>query len=200
MDGLHLVEGDGASDYAREPGPPREAVIGIDLSLTSTGIADPDGTRAVRSRQKGMARLDELRRVVLDACAGALLVVLEDYAYHGHDAHAHALGELGGVIRWSLWTEQVSYLNVKASSLKLYASGKGNSPKAAVLAAAVKRSGIEFQTDDEADAWWLRAIGTDLLAARLGIGEPLIGMPAQNRKALDALSLPPLPSANPPTP
>lgn len=157
-------------------------VIGVDLSLTATAIADGESTRVIRSKLRGIERLDEISGLVLKAGAAEpdMLVVVEGYTF----ARAHRLaelGELGGVVRYRLWDAGVRYIDVSPAVVKKYATGKGNAPKPAVLSAAVKRSGIEFATDDESDAWWLRAIGCELL------GEPVVEMPALNRGALGAL-------------
>jgi hypothetical protein len=63
------------------------------------------------------------------------------------------------VIRLALLEQGTPFAVVQPSPLKAYATGKGNALKEAVLSAAVKRSGIEFRTSDESDAWWLRQMG-----------------------------------------
>lgn len=164
-------------------------IVGLDLSLTSTGVATPSGTQTVKSRAKGMERLYELRRAALDYAMDperAGLVVIEGYSMgtQRQASHAHALGELGGVVRLALWERGLPYVDVPPATLKRFATGKGNAPKDQVLVAAVKRSGIEFATNDEADAWWLRALACE------AYGEPIVDVPAAQRAVVSAVSWP----------
>jgi len=99
-------------------------VVGVDLSLTATGIADANGARTISLRTKGMERLAAIRDVVWiathvsDLGSGAAcnlcapvtlygahpdLLVIEGYSMGSHSSHAHELGELGGVVRLKLW-------------------------------------------------------------------------------------------------
>jgi crossover junction endodeoxyribonuclease RuvC len=108
--------------------------------------------------------------------------------------------------RGYLWWSLVNYLGrngvpvlaVPPSSLKLYACGLGNANKREVWAGVhewypqfeihkTSKSGkiLTSPDFDKADAVALVAMGCDLL------GEPLVELPAKQRKALDALELPP---------
>lgn len=136
--------------------------MGLDLSLTSTGCCNIKGDcYSLKPSYKGAERLEWFADT-FDALSTAPnrpdLVVLEGYAY-GRVNKAHELGELGGVVRLALWRAGIPFVVVPPSTLKKYATGKGNASKDQVLIAAVKRSGIEFNNNDEADAWWLRQIG-----------------------------------------
>jgi crossover junction endodeoxyribonuclease RuvC len=83
------------------------------------------------------------------------LVVLEGYAFAAHASHAHELGELGGVIRVALLDAGIRFVDVNPSSLKLFATGKGNAKKNQVLADAVRKLAYAGHSTDEADALWL---------------------------------------------
>lgn len=133
-------------------------VVGLDLSLTATGVAHDRGKGIITTRARGMERLARIRDDVITCCLGADLVVIEDYAFSRGESHSHALGELGGVVRLALWEAAVTYVDVKATNLKKFATDKGNAPKDAVLVAAV-RAGYEGDDNNEADAWWLRQMG-----------------------------------------
>lgn len=162
-----------------------QAVVGLDLSLTATGIAHTDGTTGtVRTRTRGMERLGVIAAFALEATEAARLVCIEGYSFGSRASQAHALGELGGVVRWSLWSSGVTYLDVPPSTLKTYATGKGNAGKVDVIVAARDRLGYEGTDDNEADALWLRALGLDLL------GAPLVALPATHRRALAKVTLP----------
>jgi crossover junction endodeoxyribonuclease RuvC len=162
-------------------------VVGLDLSLAASGVATPGGTFCLKPRTKGMERLLEIRRsvdaFVWDFGRPADLVVVEGYAYAAHQM-AHQLGEVGGVIKLYLHEHGFRVAVVPPAKLRKYATGAGNAAKEAALATAVKRSGIEFRTHHEAEAWWLRMMGQDAM------GEPLLEMPVANREALKGVEWP----------
>jgi crossover junction endodeoxyribonuclease RuvC len=174
-------------------------VVGLDLSLTATGIAPSNFpqlriTYTVTTKTRGCERLAHIRDEVMKSCApvevwdpewrmDAPLVVLEGYAYGRPNQAAH-LGELGGVIRLALHEAGVPYVDVPPSNLKKYATGKGNAGKEEVLAAAIRRLGYEGHDNNQADALWLQAMGYDAL------GRPVVEMPAVNRAALEKVEWP----------
>jgi Holliday junction resolvasome RuvABC endonuclease subunit len=158
-------------------------VVGLDLGLTATGYASLQGSGTVGPKLRGVQRLSWFYAWV-ERFARADLVVIEDYAFHGHMAHSHELGELGGVIRLRLLQLGVTFVAIVPSSLKLYATGKGNAKKEAVLAEAIRRLGYDGSDHNEADALWLRAMGMEAM------GAPVVAMPAVHRKALDKVDWP----------
>ena len=160
-------------------------IVGLDLSLTCTGIADVAGTVTVKTKSRGPERLAEIRAVVRDYTRAADVVVIEGYAYGRHNGMA-AIGELGGVIRLLLHTHGIASVAVPPASLKRYATGRGNATKDEVLGAAFKRFVGFDGGNDEADAAWLRAMALD------HYGHAVCDMPAANRTALDAISWPDL--------
>jgi hypothetical protein len=172
-------------------------VVALDLSLTSTGVADRNGTRRICPKSTGAARLAEVRDAVLSTChdgaarhlmRGCIgicgnhpdLVVIEGYSY-GSGNSAHQVGELGGVVRLALHEAGIRYEVVPPASLKLYACGVGNAGKDDVLLAAVRRLGYEGKSKDEADAYWLYAL------AMHALGEPIVEVPKAHLRALKAL-------------
>jgi Holliday junction resolvasome RuvABC endonuclease subunit len=159
-------------------------VIGLDLSLRATGVALPDRTSTIRAKGSGMERLRFIRDHVVDLTADADLVVIEGYAYAARQ-QAHQIGELGGVVRYALWTNHIAYMDVPPSTLKKFATGNGSANKYAVLAAAVRRLGYDGTDDNEADAIWLREIGRQLLPHPAAIA-----MPKAQTAALERLQLP----------
>lgn len=163
-------------------------VVGLDLSLTSTGIAyfDPFSerwiTESFTSKHKGMARLYDIRSWVEGRIPPDALVVVEGYSFSSRNSHAHALGELGGVIRLHFWEQGIPYVNVPPTSRAKFATGKGNAGKSEVVSAVSARTGLTWSgkgADDECDAWILQEMGlTHLNAARFE-------WPAINLSALD---------------
>ena len=168
--------------------------LGLDPSLTSTGIAPPvDVPFRLKSKPGAhpAARLAAIRDAVLRVVtvSRANVVAIEGYSFASHAAHAHELGALGGLLRVALWEADVPYAEVPPATLKKYATGKGNASKEEVLGAAIRRLGYTGDHTDEADALWLRAMAHDFY----NIGATLV--PASHRAALDAVAWPKLPKA-----
>lgn len=159
-------------------------VVGVDLSLTRTGLADDQGVRILTSKQTGAQRLIELRDAVNDWTIGAHLVVIEGFSFGSNNRSAREIGGLGWVVRVALTEAGIPWCEVPPSTLKKYATGKGNAGKVEMVVAARERLGYGGHDDNEADALWLRAFGLDLL------GAPLVALPKAHRDALAAVQLP----------
>ena len=139
-------------------------VIGLDLSLTSTGVAHGDTTVSFQPKTKGMQRLEDLTLEIL----GVVLsypdpfVVVEGYSFSSRNSHAHALGELGGVARHALWVRRIAYVDVPPTCRAKFATGKGNAGKAEVVSSVSARTGRTWTgkgAEDECDAWVLQEMG-----------------------------------------
>ena len=161
-------------------------ILGLDPSLTSFGVAMPDGTTlSIKSKLKGVERLADIRSVILGLVDDVDLVVCEGYAY-GAANKAPDLGELGGTIRLALWDACIPYVIVQPTNRAKYATGTGNAAKATVAMAIAARTGRSFGDYDQVDAWILRAMGLD------HYGHPEIEVPATHRVALNAIAWPEL--------
>lgn len=150
-------------------------VIGLDLSLGSTGLALPDGaTRRIRPRPaslRGGPRLTAIwsqLRAELAGCSPELIVI-EDYApgsigISGKLANA----ELRGVViqRLSVALPEATFAFIKPNTLKRWATGSGVAKKPAMMAAAARMGWAETGCDDEADAFLLRALGLQYLTGQ----------------------------------
>lgn len=160
-------------------------VIGLDLSLTSTGAVvlspgecqgkaqgDPyTESLIIKSKYKGEARLEHLREqtMTLVSLNQPDLIVIEGYAFGRPNAMA-PLAELGGVIKHSLHINGWNYIIVPPTRAKKFACGKGNAKKDEVRLGVFKRWGFEAKTNDEVDAYVLARIGR----AYLGLDDDLI--------------------------
>lgn len=175
-------------------------VVGLDLSLTATGIALADGTAitAKSAHLRGEPRLVWVRRQVAKAVGLAptrdgstldrpTVVVIEAPAFMAKSSHQFSLGQLAGVVKVMLYEAHVPYVEVVNQRIKTLATGRGNAPKPEVLKAAWQRLGYEGTDDNQADALWLRQLG--LLA--LGVEE--VALPVAHLHAL-TVSTPKTPS------
>lgn len=167
---------------------PRPTVIGLDLSLTSTGIAGEGWTDHIRTRLRGDERLAQLRHETATFIRHADLVVLEGPSYgHGAMAGHEDLAGLRALVRLYCHGHGIPYAVIPPSSLKLYVTGRGNSGKGEVRTAIAERYGIHTEGParyDEADAYALVAAAHDWL------GHPLAPVPDRQRAALDGCQWP----------
>jgi len=150
-------------------------IAGIDLSLTSTGIAlittqpDADGrTRRIESKGHAKAtlaqrnkRLTCLARDVTEQAAGADLIVIEQPAYSRQVGSMHDRSGLWWVVVNLLSEEYAAtVVEVAPTTRARYATGKGNAAKDLVLAAVIKRyPDWDITGNDVADALILAAMG-----------------------------------------
>jgi len=149
----------------------RYIYAGIDPSLTSTGIVaikaggDTVFSHDIKTAPKTapLQRLFDIRHRVLTLLDGLrlsdyrVLVGIEGYAY-GRVNQAHALGELGGVLRVALFEAGYDMVDVAPTAVKKFATGKGNAKKDQILLAVYKKWGAEFQSNDVADAYVIAQI------------------------------------------
>jgi Holliday junction resolvasome RuvABC endonuclease subunit len=192
-------------------------VVGVDLSLTATGLAWPDGTTMTHGRAglstigSVIAREDalielarELRERILgrthtDGSARPSLVVIEGLIKRGGAAgisteKAYVWWALVGMLSRS----GVPVLEASVSTGKQYLTGTGDANKREMVAAVkqhfpeweirkVGKRGQVLGTDDENKA---DAVAFMALGCDL-LGHPLVELPERNRQALAKLVLPP---------
>jgi Holliday junction resolvasome RuvABC endonuclease subunit len=158
-------------------------IVGLDLSLTRTGIATRHGADSIQTPEqlKGFARMRWIRARVNEWTNHADLVVVERVAYNSNTAHAKENAGLWHVVMIAIDARGIPWVDVASATRCKYATGNGRADKGQVLAAAIKRLPVDVTNHDEADAAWLCAIGHDLY------GAPLAAMPAVNRAALDTV-------------
>lgn len=178
-------------------------VVGLDLSLTSSGMSDGVYHRAVQTHPGG--QLEERMGAVvtrsmmfvrgdrLDA-PYADLVVIEGGAFSrgAQSKGAEVLSALRFMVRYSLWDVRVPFAMVTPTGLKLYTSGTGTATKARMVQAVRERHDIDLShikvkdgRYDMADACALAAMGY----ARLGQPMPTEGPPPP-RASLNAVAWP----------
>lgn len=156
---------------------PTLRVVGLDLSMTATGICGPDGeTVTVKTRAVSDRRLVDIANAAYEISKGCDLAVIEDLPTHAKSAGI--TGMVHGAVRAALLGVGIPYVLITPASLKKYATGKGNAGKPDMAVAAFKRAGLEFGDDNQVDAWWLRAMALDYY------GEPPVAVPQVQRAAL----------------
>jgi len=135
-------------------------MMGLDLSLTSTGVSINGQTFSIKSKLRGVERLTEISdRIVNSALAAeSIAVVVEGYSFGSRFSRAHSLGELGGVVKVALHKAGFEIVEVPPKCRAKFATGNGNSNKADVLASLQKQFPMRFMdgySHDECDAWVL---------------------------------------------
>ena len=168
------------------------AVVGLDLSLTSTGIArigEKTWADRIVPRVTSYQRMAFIVSAVADLVSDADLVVVEGPSFgsgaNSRQAGHHERGGLWWLVTYRLWRKAVPFAVVPPATLKRYATGKGNATKDAVLAAAIRRyPAVEFDGNDQADALVLAAMGAD------HHGRPIAPVPQANRAALGSVTWP----------
>lgn len=72
-----------------------------------------------------------------------------------------------------LHTLDIPVVEVAPTSLKKFATGKGNATKPDMRMALFQRAGIDERDDNRVDAWWLRQVGLHLVGDPEAIPLPL---------------------------
>lgn len=168
--------------------------VGIDLSLTSPGLAIVDSIGLVAWTLKptgtGLDRMRAIRAEITSVVNDDTTLVLIEGPSYGSQSKGRQSGHHERAGLWWLVYERlerdttIPVVVVPPANLKQYATGKGNASKDAVLVAAAKRL-PDFDGDNNAaDAAWLAAMGADHL------GRPLQAMPQTHRAALAKVQWP----------
>lgn len=159
-------------------------VVGLDPSLTATGIAAADGALSTvgGDAKVGDRRLARIADAVAAVVAEADLVVLELLPQHMKSAGITGMAQ--GVIRLALVNAGIPYVSLQPSLLKRFATGSGNAMKTDMRMELYKRTGVDLRDDNQVDAWWLRAAGLQHL------GEPAVSLPAAQVAVLDKVNWP----------
>ena len=166
-------------------------ILGLDLSLTSTGVCiGDDECVAYHSDSEDTQRLTDIRNSVLGTCLEENIKggIMEGYSY-GSRSRAHALGELGGVMKVAFDEAWIPFVIVPPTSRAKFATGRGNAGKAEVISAVSYRTSRHWSgkgVEDRIDAWVRREMGLQ----RLGQSQYLWS--AENLKALDSIDWEPL--------
>lgn len=150
-------------------------VMGLDTS-TRTGVSVVDKDRNVllgeqvtfpKLRGWGRASAIAARIMELHAEYKPDLVVIENYGFANANSLV-TLVEIGTIIRYFLWQENIPYIDVPPNSLKKFVTGKGQAKKEEVMMYVLKRWDYTSKTNDIADAVGLGMFGLGCLGLDFG--------------------------------
>lgn len=164
-------------------------VIGLDLSLTSTGVAIADeatnhSAYTIKPKETGHERLARIVRAVMTEACDAELVVIEGPAFGAKGSAYHQLAGLWWIVTQALWDESVPYAVLSPFELKKYATGTTKSDKDAMMLATARQFASFSGDNNAADALWLACAGAEHL------GYPLVQLPETHRAALAKVQWP----------
>jgi Holliday junction resolvasome RuvABC endonuclease subunit len=148
-------------------------VVGIDPSLTRTGVATLDAGRPTGLRSVGWGGRDsatfaerserivaQCRHVLTLVTPAAELIVIEGPAYASKTGHFFDRGGLWWGLFAGLHARGVPIAVTTPATLKMWATGRGNAEKQDVHAAVKRRwPDIRVRNADEADALVCAEIG-----------------------------------------
>lgn len=162
-------------------------VIGLDPSLSATGVATAEGqetipTKPAKTLPTRVARLEGIVAEVALRAPATSLVVIEAPAYARANAGTHVGAGLWWLLACSLLARGCEVVQVAPSTLKKLATGKGTASKADMRVALLKRTGLDLPDDNQVDAWWLRQAGLHLLH-----DPAAIELPKTQRDAIEGL-------------
>lgn len=176
-------------------------VVGLDLSLTSCGLArhawtsQKTATEVWHRGDKGITvqPYPDRCRSLVHICADVLawtepadLVVVEELVPNPKSRSTNERGALWYFVYRRLLDHEVPILVVHPGTLKRYATGKGNAEKHEIRAAAQEAwPWVKTVTTDEDDALWLASLGMHMLEGPLPYE-----LPAWRLDALSGLRLP----------
>ena len=148
-------------------------ILGLDLSLTGTGVAVIEGGKLVtsdliKSKPSGPRPKDEARRIqgIVDKISEHIdtyspdLVVIEGIAFMAKNTTALAqLAGLNYLVRALLLNRGIDFIIVAPSTLKKFITGKGNSQKDVMMLETYKQYGLSLLDDNIVDAHGLAQVG-----------------------------------------
>jgi crossover junction endodeoxyribonuclease RuvC len=155
-------------------------LLGLDSSLNGTGCCILDSSNSIihlttfteGKSSRGCTRLIILKNKLLSIVQDFKVefIFMEGYSYGSH-GKTFEIGELCGIYKVLLHELNIPTIIVPPTTLKMYATGKGNAPKNIMLEQTFKKFqvGSEILKDDnQVDAYCLARFGADFLEFKKG--------------------------------
>lgn len=171
------------------------SIVGLDLSLTGTGVACCGAARTVKSNAKLPIEprvqkiLSDLFEVIDEISnKSAQLFVIEGLAFASKTGKVAERAFLHHAVRFELWKQEKQFAIVAPTARAKFATGKGNAGKDEVMIAVTKMwPDFDAKNNNEADAVALYQMG--LLHCMPGTMK-LADLPKVNRDALEKVEWP----------
>lgn len=175
-----------------------KTALGIDLSTSATGLVllggNPDVGNPIclledivkaPKKETGITRAIAITRKVMETIHEKKpdVIVLEGYSLNMRNASSVIpLVELGGMVRLMMYLDDLKWFDPRATELKKFVTGKGNSKKEEMMMNVLKRWGHTSKSNDTADGYGLACMGLLHLGA---LWEP----PQFQHEVVNALTL-----------
>jgi len=162
-------------------------VAGLDLSVVGVALTQKVEGAVCNNLNKTKEKARDGRLVQIEAELEVLLEGVEFALIEAPTPRSPSSvisGMVQGIARLVLTKKGIPYGTLLPASLKKYATGKGSDPnKIGMALAALKRAGLEFDDDNQCDAFWLWVAANDKL------GQPVFDLPALNRESLTKIKM-----------
>lgn len=144
-------------------------ILGLDISLVETGYCVYSTNCTVCGVIKSSPRKNRFERYdhILSKIAYIVnthkpdLAIIEGYAFGCHGRAVFDLAEIGGIIKHWCYNKGLLFHEIPPTTLKKWATGKGNATKDIMMLKCYKRFGIEFTNNNECDAYLLARYGEE---------------------------------------
>jgi len=171
-----------------------ESTVGLDMSLTHTGICIKQGVRVrletVKTTPKTKPNdIERMSYIVGEVMAripkDVSMIAIEDFfTPHNPLQIRAAIGLVGlsTLMRNQLYYAGYPFYIVVGTQLKKYATGKGTGDKSIVVREVYKKWGVEAKDDHQADATTLAYLAEAIYQSRNG--EDMSGLPKYQMEVL----------------
>jgi Holliday junction resolvasome RuvABC endonuclease subunit len=151
-----------------------KSYVGLDLSLSSTGICLKTGSEirveTIKSKpdtaENDLARLKYIVAEIMRRIPKSVsMICVEDFFTPGNAQQVGAaikLAMLGTAMRLALWEAGMPFFVVSPNSLKKYILQTGKGQKSLIIMAVYRRWGFEVKDDNQADGCVLAHIAEQL--------------------------------------
>lgn len=148
-------------------------ILGIDQSLTSTGICVLENeklvlSKLIASKKKGVDRIIEIKNEIIKIFNefNPDFTAIENYSFTPNRGKAFELGELAGVIKITLAELGRPAIVIYGTQIKKFATGDGHADKSLIMLQVYKKYNIEFNNNNLADAFVIAKIMENIVLVK----------------------------------